>query len=465
MIKSISKHSLFVIDDDDAIRDALIFSFDAQFDLQTFPDGTTGLAALRQQAPDVVLLDVMLPDQSGIDILGEIKAIAPSTQVIMITAVQEAAPAVAAMKRGAFDYVTKPLQLEALEIAIGNALATVRLRREVEQLQAQYLAENIPCFIGESNAIKSVMELIERVARSATTPVMILGETGTGKELIARSIHYRSANFRGPLVCVNCAAIPDHLIESELFGYVKGAFSGAQSTGKNGLIEEAHNGTLFLDEVGDLGADAQAKLLRFLENGEFYPVGGTKLRHVQTRVVSATNRNLETFIEQGRFRADLYYRLGVVRLSVPSLNERPDDILPLAKKFLFEFSKSFNRPLQGISPEVERALREHRWKGNVRELRNVIERAVLLGERDCIAVADLDLPGSPAARPATTPFPPLPPEGIDLTALETTFERFYIDQALAMAKGNESRAARLLNLNHHTFRYRRKKTQRQPAEE
>ncbi|HAJ26056.1 MAG TPA: sigma-54-dependent Fis family transcriptional regulator, partial [Syntrophus sp. (in: bacteria)] len=276
------------------------------------------------------------------------------------------------------------------------------------------------------------------------------------------AIHYRSPNFRGPLITVNCASLPKDLVESELFGYEKGAFSGASTQGKRGLVEEAQNGTLFLDEVGDLSQEAQAKLLRFLESGEFYRIGGTKKFQVNTRVVSATNKDLDHMIEKGLFRKDLYFRLSVVKVDVPSLNERRDDILPLAKHFLIQLSKKFGKKFTAISPQAERALLAHQWTGNVRELLNIIERAVLIGTGPELALEDLLIKDRSGCLEAETPlngaaFPPLPPTGINLPSVREEMEAFYIRAALRLAKGNESKAAMLLKLNHHTFRYRRKK--------
>jgi transcriptional regulator with PAS, ATPase and Fis domain len=261
---------------------------------------------------------------------------------------------------------------------------------------------------------------------------------------------------------VNCAAIPKDLIESELFGYEKGAFSGAGASGKKGLIEEAAGGTLFLDEVGDLSLEAQAKLLRFLELGEFYRVGGTKKLHIDTRVISATNKDIDQMIEEGQFRRDLYFRLGVIKVKAPSLNERPDDIIPLTKYFLQEFSRKFGKKFKGISSEAEAVMLAHNWTGHVRELKNLVERAVLTGKGPDLLPVDLGIElhtqdESKAPVSAEAGFSPLPPEGLDLDQQLRSFEKHYIEAALRIANGNESKAAKLLNINHHTFRYRRKK--------
>ena len=306
------------------------------------------------------------------------------------------------------------------------------------------------------------MEVVKKVAQSPDTSIIILGETGTGKELIAKAIHYRSPNFKGPLIEVNCAAIPKELIESELFGYEKGAFSGADKTGKEGLVEKAANGTLFLDEIGDLSMEAQAKLLRFLEEGEYYRVGGTKKRSVQTRIVSATNKDLAGMVADGNFRQDLYYRLAVVKIEVPSLNQRRDDIIPIAKHFLVEFNQKFGKSFTGISSEVEAALNQFNWAGNVRELKNLIEKGVLLGQEPELTCQHLGLEEacqdkslSPDEKARS--LPPLSPGGVDFPTILEDIEKFYFEDALKQANGNESKAAKMLKLTRDKFRYRRQK--------
>ena len=262
-------YTIYVIDDEKSITDGITIALEGDFKLKCFSTAETALEALETDRPDLILLDVGLPGMNGIAALRQIKSSNPDILVIMITAYEDIDTVISAMKLGAYDYVVKPLHMDALEVTICNALDTVRLRKEVQALQKRYLMENLPCFIGESNAIQDVMDFIRMVAKSPDTPILIVGETGTGKELIASTIHYYSPNLKGPFATLNCAAIPKDLIESELFGYEKGAFSGADAAGKKGLIEEAAGGTLFLDEVGDLSLEAQAKLLRFLELGEF----------------------------------------------------------------------------------------------------------------------------------------------------------------------------------------------------
>jgi DNA-binding NtrC family response regulator len=455
-------YSIYIVDDEQSIRDGITMALDIDYRIEAFSDAETAMETAEKDPPDLILLDIGLPGMSGIEALRKIKDRYPDILVIMITAYEDIEIVISAMKAGAHDYVVKPIHMDSLEVTIRNALDTIRLRKEVQALQEKYLKENVPCFIGESNAIQDVMDFIRMVAKSPDTPILIMGETGTGKELIAGAIHFNSPHFKAPFVTVNCAAIPRDLIESELFGYEKGAFSGADAAGKKGLIEGAADGTLFLDEVGDLSLEAQAKLLRFLELGEFYRVGGTKKLQIRTRIISATNKDLNKLIEEGQLRKDLYFRLAVIKVQIPSLNERPDDIILLAKHFLHEFSNKFGKRFTAISPDAEHVLLTHSWTGNVRELRNLIEGAVLTSKGSELTPRELrveaaDRRAEPFRIITKTELPPLPAEGLDLSEQLQSFERYYIEAALKIAKGNESKAARLLHMNHHTFRYRRKK--------
>ncbi len=456
------RYSIDVIDDDNSVRDAIATALSENYHVRGFSTAEGAMGAMEKSIPDLTLLDIGLPGMSGLEALAKLKGLYPDLLVVMITAMDDIDTVISAMKLGAHDYVVKPIHMESLEVTIQNAIETIKLRKEVQALQERYIEENLPCFIGESHAIQDVIRFVEMVAKSPDTPVLIMGETGTGKELIAGAIHYRSPNFKGPFVPVNCASFPKDLIESELFGYEKGAFSGASPSGKRGLIEEAANGTLFLDEIGDLSPEAQAKFLRFLEEGDYYRIGGTKNLRVQTRVVAATNKDLDSMIQKGLFRKDLYFRLGVVRIEIPSLNDRREDIVPMAKHFLLVFGRKMNKKLTGLSQQVEDALKEFDWQGNVRELRNVIERGVLVSKGPELTLEDLSLvtvrKGKRSGDQCNAyAFPPLPSNGIDLTSLLEATERHYIKQALRTAKNNETKAAQLLRLNHHTFRYRKKK--------
>ena len=452
--------SIFLVDDEQVARDGIALALRKLYDVKAFVNAEDALAALADGPPDLILLDIGLPGMSGIEALERIKGDHPDLPVIMITAYEDVETVVSAMKLGAHDYVVKPLQMDGLLVSVRNALETITLRKEVQQLQERFLKENMPIIVGESNAIQGVMEIVGKVAKSPDTPILIEGETGTGKELIAKAIHYRSPNFSNPLVSVNCAAIPGELIESELFGYEKGAFTGAGPIGKNGLVEQAAGGTLFLDEIGDLSLEAQAKILRFLEAGEYYRVGSTRRRTVKTRIITATNRDLKAMIEEGGFRRDLYHRFAVVKVEVPSLNKRPDDIIPIARYFLAEFNQKFNTSITGFSSAAEEALKGHQFTGNVRELKNIMERAVLLSDGHMLDVHHLGLDSGPNVE-ARTPssavdLPPLTADGVDLPNLLAAMEKEYFDAALRIANGNESHAAKLLNMSRDAFRYRRK---------
>ena len=454
--------TIYVVDDEQVAREGISLALRKNYQVRAFPTGEVAIEAMLTEPPDLVLLDIGLPGMSGIEALGKIKSLYPEMAVIMITAYEDVNTIVSAMKQGAHDYVVKPLQMDSLMVTVRNALETIRLRKEIQLLHERYLKENLPCFIAESDAIQDVMDVVTKVAQSPNTSVLIIGETGTGKELIAKAIHYRSPRFQGPLISVNCAAIPKDLIESELFGYEKGAFTGAEASGKTGLVEKAADGTLFLDEGGDLSNEAQAKLMRFLEDGEYYRVGGTKTRLARARVVAATNKNLPRMIEEDRFRRDLYHRLAVIKIEVPSLNQRRDDVVPIAKHYLLEFSERFGRSYTAISPECEAALKEFNWTGNVRELKNVIERAVLLGQGPVVTLQDLGLEETCKddglkGFENETKLPPLSRSGMDLPSVLTSIEKYYFKNALRISKGNESNAAKLLQMSRDTFRYRRKK--------
>lgn len=453
-------YSIFVVDDEESIRDAALMNLPA-YRVKAFADAEQALEALGKEVPDLVLLDIGLPGMDGVQALERIKASHPEVLCIMITAFEDVQTVVAAMKLRAYDYVVKPLHMEALKTTIQNALESIRLRKEVRELQERCLQENMPCFIAESHDIQNVMEFVRRVAQSPDAPVLILGETGTGKELIAAAVHYQSPLYRGPLVTLNCAALPTDLIESELFGYETGAFSGAKSGGKKGLVEEAKGGTLFLDEVGELPPEAQAKLLRFLDSGEYYKVGGTRPNQGKVRVVAATNQDLEEMVNQGRFRRDLYYRLGVIKVEVPALNRRRADILPIAHHFLVEMGNKYGHNFEGFTPEAEELLQKRTYQGNVRELKGLVERGVLVGKEPLIAPPDMGLSGRQAGPPPpggrAVSLPPLGRDGVDLSGILEAAERAYLHKALEMAGGNETKAAELVGMNYHTFRYRKKK--------
>ncbi|MDM8535788.1 sigma-54 dependent transcriptional regulator [Desulfobacterales bacterium HSG17] len=452
-------YTIYLVDDEPGIRKGISFRLKKLYQIKTFPDAESAIEAMKTKQPDLVLLDIGLPGMSGIEALEHIKKNWPETLVIMATAYEDIKTVISAMKLGAHDYIVKPIHMDSLKVSVKNALETIKMRKEIQALQASYIKENLPCLVGKSNAIQDVMLFVDKVAKSPDAPVLILGESGTGKELIASAIHYKSPNYQGPFVTINCASIPKELIESELFGYEKGAFSGAKDSGKKGLVEQAENGTLFLDEVGDLGMEAQAKLLRFLEDGEYYRVGGVKKLQLSVRVVSATNKNMEEMAAQGSFREDLYYRLAVVTIEIPSLNERQDDIIPIANYFLMEFGKKYGKDFQKLSTEAEDFLLNYRWKGNIREMKNIIERGALIGEGPELQIEHIGLKmlkndsASQDMNKEINLFGPLPEKGIDLNALE----EHYIREAYKVSGNNDAKAARLLHMSYYSFRYKKKK--------
>jgi DNA-binding NtrC family response regulator len=459
-----TSYSIYIVDDEAVARNGLKLALKKKnYQVAGFESAEDALQAIDVSPPDLVLLDIGLPGMSGVQALEIVKQRHPEVIVIMITAYEDVPTVVSSMRIGAYEYVVKPVQMDALLVILRNAFDTIAMRKEIQALHEKYLKENLPCFIGESNAIQDVMELVAKVAQSPDTPILILGDTGTGKELIAKAVHYKSPNFQGPMVAVNCAAMPKELIESELFGYEKGAFTGAERSGKQGLVEKAANGTLFLDEVGDLGSEAQVKLLRFLDTGEYYRVGGTQKRSVKTRIISATNRDLAALVQAGEFRNDLYHRFAVVKLEVPTLRERRDDIIPMAKHFLLEYGRKFQKSFTAISADAQKALKEYDWPGNVRELKNLIERGVLLSEGPVLKLEDLGLIKEIGIREKDDQpgnghhLPPVSASGVDVTAVIEGIEKAYFDQALKLANGNESKAALMLNLTRDKFRYRRNK--------
>jgi DNA-binding NtrC family response regulator len=389
----------------------------------------------------------------GMEALREIKAKEPTLLVIMMTAYEDIQTVITSMRQGAYDYLVKPLEMEMLELVVAKALETVWLKKEVEKLRRGYLRE-FPAeeVVSESEAMKNVFDFAAKVAKSDDTTVLIEGQSGVGKEVVARMIHHRSRRFDKPFIGINCGAISRELLESELFGYGKGAFTGGLPEGKQGKIELADGGTLLLDEIGELQPEAQVKLLRFLEEREFYPVGGSQRKKVDVRIIAATNKNLETMVHGGTFREDLYYRLNVARVTVPPLAERKEDIIPLALVFMHKFNQKFGRNFRRISLQARNMLIEHAWRGNIRELKNAVERVVLMEEGETIEPQHLAFLGvvlhAPLPRPAQQIR--LPPEGINLDQLT----RDLIVQALELSGGNRTRAAKLLGISRPTLVYR-----------
>jgi two-component system, NtrC family, response regulator AtoC len=459
------------VDDDAAIRWSLAEAL-RSWGYASVEAGTVaaGLAAFEVEEPTAVLLDIDLPDGSGLDALREIKARRADAVVVMITANVQVENTISALRGGAYDFIGKPLHLEELRVTIRNGIEAHQLRQEVTQVRRERARQfSFDQIIGDSPAVQRMLTLARKVAESEASSVLLQGESGTGKDLVAKAIHYGSRRSDSPFVAINCAAIPATLIESELFGYEKGAFTDAKAR-KEGLFEQAEGGTLFLDEIGELELGLQAKLLRVLEEGAFRRVGGLKDIPLDVRIVAASNRDLRAGSEAGRFRLDLYYRLSVIQIDIPPLRERGDDILLLTDHYIKQFGDrlKLRRKIRGLAPEVAEAFRRYSWPGNVRELRNVVERALILEDADLVTTEYLprDLLAqtgqAASASSATTPRAEafgggrdllLPSHGISLEELETSLVR----QAIERSGGNQTRAAELLGISRDQLRYRLKK--------
>jgi DNA-binding NtrC family response regulator len=439
---------VLVLDDDDLLRLIITERLSrGGFVVTAVATVAQARAEIQRETPDIALLDVKLPDGEGTDLLPQLAE--AETPCVMMTAHGTVESAVAALKLGARDYLEKPFSLDKLEATLGSALEVTSLRREVHALRQQYATSGV--IVGSSPAMNAVLQLIEKIAPADTTTVLIDGETGTGKGVIARLLHQLSQRARGPFINVTCSSLAETLMESELFGHEKGAFTDAR-TMKRGLVELADGGTLFLDEIGELSLRLQSKLLAFLEEKTFRRVGGMRDITVNTRVIAATNRQLEAEVEAGNFRADLYYRLRVLPVRIPPLRERRSDIEPLAKHFIEAFNREFGKHVRRISPAAMEVLVGYNWPGNVRELRNVIERGVLLTEGDQLDVLMLprELRAGEAAKSIAVE---MGPSGVDIHALE----RSLLEEALRQAEGSRSGAGRLLGLSRHQIRNRLKK--------
>jgi two-component system, NtrC family, response regulator AtoC len=450
------KIKILVVDDEHLIRWSLEQNLKKQgYEVVTAGNGEDAIRIAREEQPDLVLLDIQLPGMSGMDVLEKIKEFDEEIIVIMVTAHGGLETAVNAMRIGAYDYINKPFNLDEMAIIIRKALETSDLRREVARLKSEHKKDGPPTIVGSGKHMKNILEMMGKVAKSDASTVLVLGESGTGKELVAKWIHYQSARADKPFVAINCAAVPAALLESELFGHEKGAFTDAKAM-KKGLFELADGGTVFLDEIGDMEMGMQAKLLRFLEDRTFRRIGGGKVFSVDVRIISATNRELLKAIEEKTFRNDLYYRLQVIPIYIPPLRERREDIIALASHYIEVFSREFNKNIKGISKMAEKMLLEYHWPGNVRELKNVIERALILGNEDMLLLEHLPLEiiakSSSPTGPTSSCFK-LPPEGVDIDEVE----RELIRQALEVADWNQSKAAKKLNLGIDAFRYRMKK--------
>ncbi len=449
------KTKILVVDDEQLIRWSIEQNLKKQgYEVLTAPTGEDALKLVREEQPELILLDIQMPGISGMEVLEKVKEFDEDIVVIMVTAHGGLETAVSAMRLGAYDYINKPFNLDELAIVIRKALENSSLRREVAGLRSEHKKVGSPNIIGASRHMKNVLAMMEKVAKSEAATVLVQGESGTGKELVAKWIHYKSNRADKPFVAINCAAVPVTLLESELFGHEKGAFTDAKVT-KKGLFELADGGTIFLDEIGDMEIGMQAKLLRFLEDRTFRRIGGAKVIAVDIRIISATNKDLLKAIEDKSFRNDLYYRLQVIPIFLPPLRERREDILPLANHFIENYNREFNKHVKGISGMAEKMLAEYNWPGNIRELKNVIERAIILGNEETLLLEHLPLEiiaKSASSAPPVTSIK-LPPEGVDIEEVE----KELIRQALDSSEWNQSKAAKKLNLGIDAFRYRMKK--------
>jgi len=437
---------LLVVEDDDAMRDLLVEELtDAGFRVVGAGGGTAGIERAKRGDIDLVVTDLRMPDLDGFDLIRDIKAQVTPPHIVMITAFGSIETAIKAVKLGAYDYITKPFEMEELVLVADKAIRERGLVREIQRLRQEvkgrYGLDNV---IGKSEPMQEVFSLVHRLGPSMAS-VLVTGESGTGKELIARAIHYHSPRGNGPFVAVNLSAVPETLIEAELFGYKRGAFTDARND-KTGLFAEADGGTIFLDEIGELAAGLQAKLLRVLQEREIRPLGATKEQSIDVRVVAATNRNLEDLMREGSFREDLYYRLNVIQIALPPLRARPDDIIALAEHFLHKLTVRAEQPrILRLSAEAQRALLSFPWPGNVRELENVIERCVALTTGDEIAASDL--PQHVRERRDTDFLAGAVARRLRLSELE----REYIMRVLDDEGGNKTRAAQRLGLDRKTL--------------
>jgi two-component system, NtrC family, response regulator AtoC len=440
--------TVLVVDDEPLIRWSLVNRLREE-GYRTAEAATANDAiAQHRDGADLVLLDFALPDANGLAVLKQIKETDPDTLVIMLTANTDIGTAVEAMKSGAFHYANKPFDLDEIMLLVEKALETTQLRREVRVLRARQAQPYGPrSIVGDSPAMQTVRALLERIAASPASTVLLTGESGTGKDLAAKVLHYSSNRAAKPFMNITCSALPETLLESELFGHERGAFTGADRQ-KRGLIESAEGGTVFLDEIGEMVPLLQAKLLRFLEEKSFKRVGGSQDIKVDVRVVAATNRSLQEEVKKGHFREDLFYRLNVMSVPLPPLREHKGDITSLINHYIDTFNTEFRKKIRGVSPAAMTALEAYPWRGNVRELRNALERAMLLADGNELNESHFPMLAANEGELSTAMG--LPAEGINLEALE----RSLVVQALERSAWNQTKAATLLGLNRDQIRYR-----------
>ena len=475
---------ILVVDDERLVRWSLRQKCEEWgYEVAEAAAGEPGLRLAQHESPNLVLLDVRLPDISGIQVLEQLKKNPDAPAVIMITADPQLDDVKQALKLGAYDFIGKPLDFDELHVTIQNALEATRLRSEVQTLRGEVRRQaGYHETVAVSPKMTELMSFVQKVAASEATTILIQGESGTGKDLVAKTIHYESSRQHGPFVAINCSAIPETLMEAELFGHERGAFTDAKQM-KKGLFETANAGTLFLDEIGELSPLLQAKLLRVLEDQVIRRIGGVRDLQVDVRVVAASNRDLEKAVREGHFRQDLYYRLAIIAIFIPPLRERTEDVLPLVDFFINLYNRRFKKAVRGITPETRRLLLSHNWPGNVRELKNSIERAMILEDEQVLRPNYMPFALGDAARSGLTAFEHssatgdsagkqlpngrslprlyIPDEG---TSLEEV-ERAMVELAMRQANGNQTHAARQLDISRDALRYKLKKFDLVPADD
>ena len=442
---------ILIIDDEKAIRWSLGEALtNVEYEVDEAASGSAGIKRFEDDPADCVILDLKLPDIDGIKVLRKIRDMDDAVPVIMMTAYGEIETAVQAIKGGAYDFIQKPFQLDKMKIAIRNALETSVMRAELGDIhKREREAYSFKNFIGRSSVMQEVFEKIKKIGASKASTILVYGESGTGKELVARAIH-ECSGAQYPFLEINCAALPETLLESELFGHEKGAFTDAKYR-KKGLFELAEGGSIFLDEIGEMGITLQSRLLRVIENKTFRRVGGVKDLRVNTRIISATNRDLKSAIDEGKFRSDLYYRLQVIPIKLAPLRERPEDIVLLANHFISVFNREFKKSVKKVSPAVGKLLERYAWPGNVRELKNVIERAMLLEAEDELLAAHLPPEIVHGEAPAKEAAGDRSLDGLYPISLED-MEKIVIEKSLKESAGNKSKAARVLGISRQTLR-------------
>lgn len=449
--------TILVIDDEKSMRDFLAIMLKKEgYQVQLAENGRTGLNAINKNVFDVIISDIRLPDLDGLELLRQTKKISPDTDFILITAYASTETAVEAVKIGAADYIYKPFDIEEMKIIINRCISKKKLEREnvylKKTVERQFQFENI---IGHSPKMQNIFDLIRKISNTNST-ILITGESGTGKGILAKAIHYNSLRKDHSFISINCGAMPESLLESELFGHVKGSFTGAVHN-KKGLFEVADKGTLLLDEIGETSQAMQVKLLQALQEKTIRPVGGTEEIAVDVRVIAATNQDLQRGVQEARFREDLYYRINVIPIKIPPLRERKEDTHPLAEGFLRKFAKEMNKNITRISPEAMKCLENYDWPGNVRELENAVERAIALEVSDVITVESLPEKVSRLPQRGEIDALRLPQDGIDLEGHIEQIRKEILIEALRRSKGVQKEAAKFVGMSFRSFRYYAKK--------